>query len=241
VQIHVVPAAAKGGQLGALQFLAASGASLGSALAPAAEHGLSHLVRWLVEVHKLPVSAAEDDCPVAAAAGRDDLPMLRYLMAHGYAWNEAACAAAASGGHLQMLQWLRAQSPPCPWNSHTCWEAAQRGHLHVLQWVRAQEPPCPWDDNLLEAAIFGEQVHVMAYLAEQGHAVAAEACDEAVRYGRLEALKWLRSRKPPCPWSRDGIQEAFAESEGYASPEARAEIRAWLADNAPFFLAADFA
>jgi hypothetical protein len=239
VEGHVVPAAAEGGQLAALQFLSAHGVSLGSALAPAVEHGQPQLVRWLVEEHKLPVSAAEHDCPVAAAAGRGDLPTLQYLMAHGHAWHESACAAAAAGGHLQMLQWLRAHSPPCPWNSQTCWMAVQDGHLDVLQWARAQDPPCPWDDNLLEAAVFGEQVHMMSYLVEQGHEVTAEACDEAVRWGRLEALKWLRSREPPCPWSDSSIQEAFADSEGHASLAARAKIRAWLAEHTSCVLEAD--
>ena len=52
---------------------------------------------------------------------------------------------AAGNGHLEVLQWLRAQDPPCPWNEWTCRSAAGNGHLEVLQWLRAQDPPCPWD------------------------------------------------------------------------------------------------
>jgi hypothetical protein len=44
-----------------------------------------------------------------------------------------------------VLQWARAQQPPCPWDKETCEAAADGGHLAVLQWARAQEPPCPWD------------------------------------------------------------------------------------------------
>ena len=41
-----------------------------------------------------------------------------------------------SGGHLELLQWARAQVLPCPW-------AAEGGHLELLQWARAQG--APWD------------------------------------------------------------------------------------------------
>lgn len=40
----------------------------------------------------------------------------------GCRWNETTCRAAASRGHLKMLQWCRAQG--CLWNSETCRAAA---------------------------------------------------------------------------------------------------------------------
>ena len=43
-----------------------------------------------------------------------------------------------------MVQWAKAQSPPCPWNENTCHFAAEGGYLELLQWARAQSPPCPW-------------------------------------------------------------------------------------------------
>lgn len=52
------------------------------------------------------------------------------------------------GGHsqLEVLQWLRAQNPPCPWDEGSCARAAEGGHLEVLQWLRARSPPCPWNE-----------------------------------------------------------------------------------------------
>jgi hypothetical protein len=44
------------------------------------------------------------------------------------------------GGHLEVLQWVRANG--CPWDGWTCSWAAKGGHLEVLQWVRANG--CPW-------------------------------------------------------------------------------------------------
>ena len=48
---------------------------------------------------------------------------------------------AAHGGHLETLQWLRAEG--CPWNKHTCRHAAEQGHVEVLRWAR--ENGCPWN------------------------------------------------------------------------------------------------
>ena len=58
------------------------------------------------------------------------------------------CAATATGGHLDVLKWARAQNPPCDWNADVCRYAAKKGHLDVLKWARAQNPPCPeYDDD----------------------------------------------------------------------------------------------
>jgi hypothetical protein len=37
---------------------------------------------------------------------------------------------AAQGGHLEVLQWSRANG--CPWDEWTCIKAAEGGHLEVL-------------------------------------------------------------------------------------------------------------
>jgi len=37
-----------------------------------------------------------------------------------------------------VLLWLRAQVPPCPWDDNVCSDTAEKGHLEVLQWARAQ-------------------------------------------------------------------------------------------------------
>ncbi|KAJ1425047.1 hypothetical protein B484DRAFT_94261 [Ochromonadaceae sp. CCMP2298] len=52
-------------------------------------------------------------------------------------WNTDACSIAANGGHLEVLQWMRAHHPPCPWDRDTCLIAAQ-GRIEVVQWVRTQ-------------------------------------------------------------------------------------------------------
>ena len=86
--------------------------------------------------------------------------------------DELVCSAAAHRGHIDVLQALRNQEPPCPWDEDVCMYAAMNGHLHVLQWARSQEPPCPWDDV------------VCMYAAEIGHL-------------EMLMLQWARSQDPP--------------------------------------------
>ena len=60
---------------------------------------------------------------------------------------EYLCEGAARSGHLEVLQWLRANG--CPWDEWTCKYAAEGGHLEVLQWARANG--CPWDEKHVRA------------------------------------------------------------------------------------------
>jgi hypothetical protein len=47
---------------------------------------------------------------------------------------------AAQGGHLEVIQWARANG--CPWDEHTMLvSVAHGGHLEVLKWLR--ENGCP--------------------------------------------------------------------------------------------------
>jgi hypothetical protein len=52
---------------------------------------------------------------------------------------------AASGGHLDVLQWARANG--CPWGKETCTYAAEAGQFEVLKWLRSNG--CPWDKQTL--------------------------------------------------------------------------------------------
>ena len=51
------------------------------------------------------------------------------------------CSSAAESGHLEILQWLRAEG--CPWNGGTCYYMVDQGHAEVLRWAR--ENGAPWD------------------------------------------------------------------------------------------------
>ena len=71
---------------------------------------------------------------------------------------------AAWGGHLEVLQWARANG--CPWDEDTCSMAAHNGHLEVLQWARTTG--CPWDERTCGMAVREGHRDVFLWAREYG-------------------------------------------------------------------------
>ena len=133
-----------------------------------AEKGLLQGVQFL---HSLdPVTYKNDDaCGRAARGGH--IEVLQWLRAEGYPWDESVCWRAAEGGQLDTLKWLHAQS--APWDSSTIEGATKHGRLDIIEWAREQHPPCPWG--------VGYAYH------------------EAAKSGHLHILKWLFAHGCPMP------------------------------------------
>eukprot|EP00588_Corethron_pennatum_P034017 CAMPEP_0194346626 /NCGR_PEP_ID=MMETSP0171-20130528/105531_1 /TAXON_ID=218684 /ORGANISM="Corethron pennatum, Strain L29A3" /LENGTH=398 /DNA_ID=CAMNT_0039113773 /DNA_START=106 /DNA_END=1299 /DNA_ORIENTATION=- len=81
---------------------------------------------------------------IGAGGGRIDL-VISYIgarcgridwLVRGGVFDERMCRAAAAGGKLHVLKYLRGRG--CPWDSKTCWGAAMNGNLEVLQWARKE-------------------------------------------------------------------------------------------------------
>ena len=52
-------------------------------------------------------------------------------------------------GHLELLQWLRAEG--CPWDEcKTCQAAVEQGQVETLRWAR--ENGCPWTAGIRDWA-----------------------------------------------------------------------------------------
>jgi hypothetical protein len=63
-----------------------------------------------------------------------------WLRARGLsAWDETTCEAAALGGRLNVLQWLRAEG--CPWDERTHTASALGVDLKLRKWV--EDNGCP--------------------------------------------------------------------------------------------------
>ena len=124
-----------------------------------------------------------DVCLIAATRGH--LELLQWASSVGYLQEHIAegdyetgvsyvdvvdiiCVHAAEAGHVHILKWLRAQSPPCPWGSDVCEMAARNGHLAVLQWALAQTPPCPYR-NMSYYAGKGAHIEVQQWLQENDY------------------------------------------------------------------------
>jgi hypothetical protein len=82
------------------------------------------------------------------------LHFLREVLDPPCPFSTATAVAAASGGHLAILQYLAQQQQQQQQQSCSCWSpavcaaAAAGGHQHVLQWLRHElDPACPWDHN----------------------------------------------------------------------------------------------
>ena len=109
----------------------------------------------------------------------------------------SSCYAAAQNGHLEILQWARANG--CPWNKSTCVIAVERGHLDVLQWARANG--CPWDESTSHAAACDGHLEMLQWARANGCPWDEGTCAEAARNGHVEVLQWARANG--CPWNHE--------------------------------------
>ena len=66
------------------------------------------------------------------AAYQGNLEMVKYCAANECPIDEDLCAAAADGGHLECLKYLR-EEVKAPWDSDTA--AVKNGHLHIIEYL----------------------------------------------------------------------------------------------------------
>jgi hypothetical protein len=136
-------------------------------------------------------------CEHAAAAG--SLEVLWLARRSDCHWGPECYHRAAHGGHLHVLQWLRAEGCPWRWAEMSCYNAVRGGHPELLPWIQEHMPPCDWmcPETFLHAARGG---HLLAlqWLYDRGCPWNSKACEEAARSGHLQALQWLRAHG--CPW-----------------------------------------
>lgn len=103
--------AARNGHLEVVQYLHTHGHTLGSWYDAAARYGQLHIVQWAY------AHGYESDTTVPLAAQFGHLPILAWARTHPRLADafttDLVCAAAVCGGHVAVLQWLRAQGCPC--------------------------------------------------------------------------------------------------------------------------------
>lgn len=130
-----------------------------------------------------------------------------------------ACAAAAAGGQLEMLQFLRSLSPPFAWDKTTCEQAAAGGHLELLIWARSNG--ASWYH---EAPIGTSWNHDMV-------------C-KAAECGHLDCLKWIFANGFPKTgkWVH-GVPEGQEDTDQnqymamYAYDKGQHHVLEWLESN----------
>ena len=215
VGIGVMQEAILSGNLELVQWLWAAGCphgSTSSAISNAARTGNRDLVRWL---HAKPgCSVRQNDTrSIYVAAGRGDLEMVQ-LAVHqlGGGWSPEAAAAATRGGHLEVIQWMRAN---CPWNpsNATMEQAVASGNLELVQWLRTEGCPSSDESGLLLLAAEKGHLALAQWLLQEPDFTATSMDSRvmlnAARSGSLELVQWLRTEG--CPWT-PSVVEAAVES-----------------------------
>ncbi len=122
--------------------------------------------------------ATEHSCPLSLAcmenaARHNYRNIVVWLREHGCAWDGSVTAAAAEGGHLEMLEMLREQNPDdrCPWDTRCCNRAAQNGNIQMLKWLRDPTKAsgvCAWGNSVCYDAIFSGNVELAKWAYEEG-------------------------------------------------------------------------
>jgi hypothetical protein len=107
----------------------------------AAGGGLTRVLEWCRSVEP-PCPWGTEACQLAAAGGH--LDTLRWLRSQEppCPWNGRETAAAARRGHVHIMVFLQEQG--CPLDETAILWAVLGCQLEALQWLCAQTPPCPW-------------------------------------------------------------------------------------------------
>jgi len=144
--------------------------------------------------------APRDQTAVYAACKHGHLDVVDWLVGSGCPWKERneedqphvggkACASAAKGGHLHVLQFLRSQHVNAKWNRKTPMKAAEHGHLEVLRW--AIENHCPVDSYTYHHAAMYGHIHILEYLNTTYAPYDAFAANAAAQEGHVHVLEWF--------------------------------------------------
>ena len=107
----------------------------------------------------------------------------------GCPFDAVVYSAAAQGGSVEILQYLRSAHPGCHWDPQSCaHNAVTRGHLAMLQYLHTEG--CDWQSwDCCYAARYG---HLLKYLREHGCPWDAVSPANAAGQGHLEVIEYLQ-------------------------------------------------
>ena len=157
-----------------------------------------------------------DTCAEAASGGHLDI--LQWLHDNEFPLNKKVCSRAALSGHLEIIKW--AYNNDCSWSTDVCSNAAFSGHLEIIKWAR--DNGCPlWPEEACYKAAAGGHLHVLQWLIAERCNWNADTCAEAAKNGHFHILKWARDKR--CPWNYMTMEGAFQYGD--------TEMITWLRDN----------
>jgi hypothetical protein len=197
-------AAAGGGYLTLLQWLREQGCPWdATTCASAAEGGHLDVLAW----------ARANGCPIIGRnvteplARRGDLDTLVWAWGEGAPLSSQTAADAALGGHIHVLEWLRAHIDV--FEVPTWRSAAEEGHAHVLDWLVARGYTCP-TRAVLQAAACRGRMPILEWARAQNPTFANwrfEMVALAAIGQHYEAVRWLLDAG--CPWDAERMPSYY--------------------------------
>jgi hypothetical protein len=132
------------------------------------------LLKWIREEKKCDWNSLT----IEAAAGQDNLEMVKYCVANECPVDVGACAYAAKGGYLECLKYLH-EEVKAPWDWSTAAWTARDGHLHIFEYLVERK----YDQWFLHS------------------------CQNAAKNGHLDCLKFLHETAK-APWDSWAVHGA---------------------------------
>jgi hypothetical protein len=184
----------------------------------------------------------DDGCPVmplavmAAQFGR--LDVLRCLHDGGWLltinperhWliprsdGHLICMAAATGGHLHVLEWALTNELAL-WLDDMSDAAAEHGHVHVLRFAQSRGYPMRAFLRVYDGPARNGHLNVVMWFRGQGYPWDAQTCAASAGGGHLHVLQWLRAND--CPWNVYTCSDAAHEGHLHILQWARANGCLW--------------
>lgn len=167
--------------------------------------------RWLDPSQK----NSSDTCALLAKLGAIDA--LKFLQKKNYSWDHRICSFAASGGHLELLQWARTKG--CPWNKNSSDEnynshrkllfSEYQSKSDTLHSIFVSSLDLAELGNACDYAAESGYIDILKYVLAHGCPFDELTCAMAARGGQLEVLKFLRNELN-CPWDYRTVFSAAA-------------------------------
>jgi hypothetical protein len=158
--------------------------------------------RWAAE--RRPGGRGTSVAVLAAAAMHGQLALLQWLLdpaSHSASPTDlrrsfgAIAAAAAEGGHLEVLRWARPSLAPGDAPEAVVADAAAGGHLPAQEWLLDQGSPA--DESCYEAAAKAGRLGALQLLRARGCDWDYDTTTAAAEHGRTEALRWAQAQGCP--------------------------------------------
>lgn len=168
----------------------------GKALRFAVVNGHLACVKWLVDkgyYNRWHRTDTYDACAAAAEGGH--LKILKYLREKGFGWDEQVTIHASTHGHLKLLQWAIANR--CNVNWHCQIAAAKGGHIHILDYIQEVDGSSIYCNFIADEAGKSGHIVVLDWLVAKGYNIdqwLRNVDQYAAEYDNVNVLIWLRSR-----------------------------------------------